>query len=128
MDCLFCNIIDKKEPAYIIYENDDVVAFLDKFAKKENPGHVLVVPKKHQTLCYEEDYDFNLLNEINNVIRLMKQTLGFDGIKILNNNGECAGQVIKHVHFHLIPFYNNNIYENKTLEEITDLFNTHKNE
>ncbi len=123
-DCLFCNIIAKKEPAYIIYEDEDVIAFLDKFPHPENPGHTLVVPKKHQELIYETDFDYNIINKVNKIARFLETKLHFDGLKIVNNNHTIAGQVIKHVHIHLIPYYQNLDDEVKSVENV---FNTIKN-
>lgn len=121
-NCLFCNIINKTEEAYVLYENDDVIVFLDKFPKEDHPGHTLVVPKKHQRLIYENDFDFNIINEVNKTARLLIDKLKCDGIKVANNNERIADQVVDHVHIHVIPYYKDCSHlQSKSLEEILNI-------
>ncbi|TDL76130.1 HIT family protein [Peribacillus frigoritolerans] len=99
--CLFCKIIEKKADAYIIYENDSVCCFLDKFPI--NKGHVLIVPKKH----YQEfsEVDVESLNEIiliaQKVAISLETLLNTDGITIMQNNGIFKD--VEHYHMHIIP-------------------------
>ncbi len=104
MECIFCKIVNNEIPAKKIYENENVVAFLDV-----NPlakGHVLVVPKVHVVSLHE--IQNTLLNEIMDTIKYlypkMEERLQCSGFHILNNNGTC--QEVKHAHFHIIPKYN----------------------
>lgn len=99
--CVFCEIISKKEKAYIIYENDYVCCFLDKFPI--NKGHVLVVPKKH----YQEfsEVDSNSLKEViltaQKITQALEVLLNTDGITILQNNGVFKD--VEHYHMHIVP-------------------------
>ena len=78
---------------------------MDKFPKKENPGHTLIIIKEHEENIYDYKFDYNLIEKINKVIKLLKKKLNFSGIKIVCNNGKSSGQEIMHTHIHLIPFY-----------------------
>jgi histidine triad (HIT) family protein len=105
MDCIFCKIINKELPADIIYEDENTLAILD--LRPVNRGHSLVMPKKH-TEDFVSTPD-EVLAETTKVakkiaIALHKATAAA-GINITTNNGAAAGQVIFHLHFHLIPRY-----------------------
>ncbi len=102
-DCLFCKIIKKEVPSFILYEDDDLIVILDAYPDAD--GHTLIIPKKH----YEDiiNIDNETLNKIFDKAReittkLMKK-LGKDAITFVINYGEA--QVIKHFHLHLIPNY-----------------------
>ena len=103
MDCLFCKIINGDIPCFKIYENDDVLAFLD--INPDTDGHTLIIPKKHFTDL--DDIDLKTLESINKASKEMKkmleEKLGCTGISLLQNNGSC--QEVKHYHLHLKPFY-----------------------
>jgi len=102
-NCIFCKIIDKEIPAKIVFENDKIVAFLDIFPISK--GHTIVVPKKHfQNL--EEIPENDLCELIKIVKRLaieIRRKLNIEGYNLLQNNFKAAGQVINHIHFHIIP-------------------------
>ncbi len=102
-DCLFCKIINKEINADFIYEDDKIVAFLD--INPVNPGHVLVVPKVHaeQLLELEEEYLLPIMLIIKKIMKALFAQDGNEGINIIQNNYSAAGQVIPHVHFHVIP-------------------------
>jgi len=103
MECIFCKIIKKEIPGHIIYEDDYTLAFLD--IAPVLPGHVLVVPKKHAVQLQDVD-DVMLCHTMETVKKIaeaMKDTLGVKGYNIIVNNGETAGQLINHFHFHIIP-------------------------
>ena len=102
-DCLFCAIADGEIPAFKLYEDEMYIAYLDI-----NPfsyGHTLVIPKAH----YEnlDSIDENALKDL--IVRVKKiashisSVLSAKGYNILQNNGEAAGQTVKHIHFHIIP-------------------------
>ncbi len=102
-DCVFCQIMQKQAPASIIYEDDAVIAFLSN--RPVNPGHTLVAPKKHYTNVYdipleEAAYLFKVAKRIAEAVR---DATDAEGIRIVQNNGEAAGQVIFHLHVHIIP-------------------------
>ncbi len=102
-DCIFCKIIAKEIPAEIVYENGDVLVFVD--IKPNNPGHVLVMPKAHAD-------DFATASEASiqavavmaqRMGKVIMQALGAPGFNIGVNNGRAAGQVVDHLHMHVIP-------------------------
>jgi histidine triad (HIT) family protein len=102
-ECVFCKIIRKEAPASIIYEDEQVVAFLSN--RPVNVGHTLVAPKRHYENIYEipveeVGYLFKIAKRIAEAVR---DATGAEGIRIVQNNGEAAGQVIFHLHVHVIP-------------------------
>ncbi len=106
-DCLFCKIINKEIPSYIVYESKEVVAFLD--ISPINKGHTLVMPNNH----YETFLDIPkneleiLFSKIQEVTKAVIKATNADGSNLLLNNKRAAGQVVDHVHFHVIPRFEN---------------------
>ena len=102
-DCIFCQIIRKEAPASIVYEDEQVIAFLSKHTVNE--AHTLVVPKKHWENIYEisEENAAYLFRIVKRVAHAVKDSTGAEGIRIVQNNGEAAGQVVFHLHVHVIP-------------------------
>ena len=102
-NCIFCEIIAGRVPCVKIYENDHVLAFLDIGPVSE--GHTLVVPKKHT--CQVDQTDPLVMVEIARTLPMLassvKKAMGADGYNILCNNGSSSGQVVEHVHVHIIP-------------------------
>ena len=105
MDCIFCKIINGDIPCFKVYEDDDVLGFLD--VNPNTNGHTLLVPKKH-ILDFDE-IDLDMLSKINiaakKVKKLLEEKLNCDGIIIQQNNG-CV-QEVKHYHMHVKPIYSN---------------------
>ncbi len=106
-NCVFCAIEAGEIPSFKIYEDDRVLAFLDinPFSK----GHTLVIPKVHceGLLDADEDVLAALVLRVKKVAGRLKAALGCDGFNILQNNGEAAGQTVRHIHFHIVPRYGN---------------------
>jgi histidine triad (HIT) family protein len=105
MDCVFCNIIERKAPAEIIYEDEKVIAFLD--IKPIHFGHVLVVPKIHSKDFIDiptEDLH-SLINATRIIANALVKSLKPDGYNIFSNNGKAAGQSVFHFHMHITPRY-----------------------
>ncbi|MBA7556715.1 Protein hit [subsurface metagenome] len=102
-DCLFCKIIDGQIPSYKVFENDLVLAFLDIFPLSY--CHTIVIPKKHyyNFLDMPEDDMGSFFKELKKISLLIKEKLKIDGFNIVQNNFPAAGQVIPHLHFHIIP-------------------------
>jgi histidine triad (HIT) family protein len=103
-DDLFCKIAAGEEPAHKVYESENVIAFLD--INPVNPGHTLIVPKKHYNDLLAADNE--ILQEMILVTRKVAAgiILAFDEYDAFNlqlNNGRLAGQVIPHLHWHIIP-------------------------
>jgi histidine triad (HIT) family protein len=102
-ECVFCQIINKQLPASVVYEDEQVVAFLSN--RPVNEGHTLVVPKKHYENIYEisEDEAAYLFMIAKRVAHGVRDAMGAEGIRIVQNNGWAAGQVVFHLHVHVIP-------------------------
>ncbi|MBG0730694.1 histidine triad protein HinT [Mycoplasma sp. 'Moose RK'] len=102
---LFLKIIDRELPAKIIFEDEKVIAFLDKFPA--SPGHFLVVPKKYSRNLFtisDEDLAYLMQKARQLALEQIKE-LGATGFKLLVNNEKSAAQTIFHTHVHIIPFY-----------------------
>jgi histidine triad (HIT) family protein len=102
-ECVFCQIIQKQLPASVVYEDEQIVAFLSN--RPVNEGHTLVVPKKHYANIYEisEDETAYLFKIAKQVALAVRDSIDAEGIRIVQNNGEAAGQVVFHLHVHVIP-------------------------
>ena len=102
-ECLFCKIVKGELPSSKIYEDEDTLAFLDLFPV--NKGHSLVISKEH----YENIFDVpeETLSKVSSVMKniadAVKKGVNADGISIAQSNGKDAGQVIPHIHFHIMP-------------------------
>ena len=104
-DCIFCKIIAGEIPASKVYEDDQVLAFLD--ISQVTPGHTLVVPKQHFRNLLEMDADSTsqLFSRVPDIARKVMKVTKAKGMNILNNNEEIAGQTVFHTHVHLAPRY-----------------------
>lgn len=102
-DTIFSKIIRREVPADIVYEDEHTLAFLD--IAPVSIGHTLVVPKKKIKNIF--DADDETLAHVMHTVRLLapaiKDTTGADGLNIHSNHESAAGQVVFHLHFHLIP-------------------------
>lgn len=103
MDCIFCKIVKGELPCYKIYEDEKIFAFLD--IAPVSDGHTLVIPKKHYAdLEKISDDDLGcLMKAIKKIGEALKYGLAIDGYNIQLNNGSIAGQIVPHIHFHIIP-------------------------
>ena len=101
--CVFCKIVDGKIPAAKVYEDDDVISFLD--IMPANKGHCLVVPKKHAaTLTEMSENDLEAtIKAAKKVAKALSLSFGNASFNIVMNNGKEAGQLVNHAHLHLIP-------------------------
>jgi histidine triad (HIT) family protein len=102
-DCIFCKIIEGRIPGKFIYKDENVAAFHDIHPKA--PVHVLVVPVKHvESLREVQAEDKELLGELFLKVREIAQKLniGETGYKIVINNGKNSGQLVYHLHVHLL--------------------------
>jgi histidine triad (HIT) family protein len=104
-NCIFCKIADGVIPSYKIYEDDDVLAFLD--INPVSYGHVLVIAKEHYDnfLSTPKDIMHEVLNVAQRVGQVQIKQLGAKGVNILTNCYEAAGQEVPHFHVHVIPRY-----------------------
>lgn len=102
-DCIFCKIVAGEIPASKVYEDDQVLAFLD--ITQVTKGHTLVIPKKHYRNVLEMDAEAagQVFSVVLALARHLKEKLGASGLNIVNNNEEAAGQTVFHTHIHLLP-------------------------
>lgn len=103
MNCIFCDIRDDKQSSYKVYEDTYTVAFLDN--KPIIDGHVLLIPKEHKQYI-EELSELEVKALINTLIKILppiKRAMKTKDCNIIINNGPNAGQIIPHVHIHIIP-------------------------
>lgn len=100
---LFERIISRDLPSEIVYEDEYTLAFLD--INPVNPGHTLVVPKTHSENIYEIGSESwaQVMETVRILAPKIKEALGADGINIMMNNDEAAGQMVYHTHVHIIP-------------------------
>lgn len=104
-NCIFCQIIDGHIPSSKIYEDDDVLAFLD--ISQTTSGHSLLVPKKHTRNLLEisDDASSTLFRHLPKIARGLQTATQANGMNIIANSEEAAGQTVFHTHIHLIPRY-----------------------
>jgi histidine triad (HIT) family protein len=105
-NCIFCKIIANEIPAQVVYEDSFSLAFLD--INPINRGHVLVVPKEHYRDFNEASVEVlkNLIRTAKLVAETLSAAVGADGFIVSTNNGRAAGQEVMHLHFHVIPRFN----------------------
>ena len=104
-DCLFCKIIGGEIPSKTIYEDEEFRVILD--ISPATKGHALIIPKEHYANIYEmpEETAAHVMILAKKLAAHMTEVLKCDGLNIMQNNGEAAGQTVFHFHMHLIPRY-----------------------
>jgi histidine triad (HIT) family protein len=102
-DCLFCQIAAGEIPADKLYEDESVLAFMD--IRPVARGHALVIPKLHSEdlLSTDDRVLQNFLPQVKKVAGAVMRAVKADGVNITTNHGRAAGQVVFHLHFHIIP-------------------------
>jgi histidine triad (HIT) family protein len=107
MDCLFCKIAKKEIPAEIVYENDKTLAILD--INPHSPGHTMVLSKFHSLTILDlpEEEVGPLFSAVKKVTEMIQKALKPEGFTIGINHGKISGQVIDHLHIHVIPRFKN---------------------
>ena len=106
-DCIFCKLANGEIETNSIYEDELVKVIFD--ANPASKGHVLILPKNHFDNIYELDDDTaaHIFKVATKIAKAYNQALDFDGLNIVQNNGEAAGQTVFHFHMHIIPRYKN---------------------
>ena len=101
--CIFCKIANKEIPSKIIYENDNFFSIPD--VNQVIDGHSLVISKKHfkTTLDLPTSIGTELLDCIKKTTLILLKEHKAEGFNIINNNFEAGKQVVKHVHYHILP-------------------------
>ena len=104
-DCIFCKIVAGDIPASKVYEDDHFLAFLD--ISQVTPGHTLVIPKKHARNLLEmtPDETADLFNVVSRVTKKVESATQPQGMNIISNMEEIAGQSVFHSHVHILPRY-----------------------
>ncbi len=102
-DCIFCKITAGQIPAVKVYEDSDVLAFLD--IGPISDGHTLVIPKQHCESLHECPPELlnQLVSHLGKIAKAVQAAVDSDGYNLLCNNGRAAGQLVNHLHFHIIP-------------------------
>lgn len=106
-NCIFCKILEGEIPSNTIYEDDMFQAILD--VSPATKGHALILPKQHYANLFElpEEEAARVIPLAKRLAAHLMDKLGCQGINLLQNNGEAAGQTVHHYHLHLIPRYEN---------------------
>ncbi len=104
-DCIFCKIANGEIPTKTIYEDEYFRVILD--LGPATKGHSLILPKEHAANLYElpAEYAERIIPVAQKVAGKMKENLHIDGLNLVQNNGEVAGQTVMHFHLHVIPRY-----------------------
>lgn len=103
-NCLFCRIVAGEIPAYQVYADAAAIAFLD--VNPWHPGHTLVIPRRHtEDLLSDAAALAEIAPAVSATAALLTERLGADGLNLLSNAGEAAGQEVFHLHLHLVPRY-----------------------
>ena len=110
-ECIFCKIIRGDIPCKKVYEDDNVFAFLD--ISPNNPGHTLVIPKKHYTDIVDlpEDDAKNMITVAKKISTAILESTEASGVNLIMNNKAVAGQIVFHAHMHVIPRIPNDGYQ-----------------
>lgn len=105
-DCIFCKIVEGEVPSHKVYEDENVLAFLD--TNPVSKGHTLVIPKKHVDDIHDAEKMNYMWKPIVKVSNAVKNVFSAEGVNIAQNNGEKAGQEVFHLHLHITPIYDGN--------------------
>ena len=103
MSCIFCKIIAGEIPSFRVYEDENTLAILD--INPVNPGHTLVLSKKHlaNIEAADETALCQIMKTVKKVGESLKKNLAVAGYNVLENNDPIAGQIVPHLHFHVTP-------------------------
>ncbi len=101
--CVFCDIVNGRRQAHVLYEDDAHMAFLDRYPVV--PGHTLVIPKAHYSTILEmgPERAGRLFALASVIAPAVMRVTGTGAFNVGQNNGEAANQVVPHVHVHIIP-------------------------
>lgn len=102
-NCLFCKIVANEIPAIKVYEDDEVLAFLD--VNPVNPGHTLIIPKEHFAKLSEtpDDVAASLMRVVPQLSNAIMKSVNAEGFNLGVNNGKVASQSVDHTHLHIMP-------------------------
>ncbi len=119
--CIFCSIVEGSIPSKKVYEDDICMAILD--ISQATKGHTLVIPKKHfdDVLACDDETLAHMIVVTKKLANQIVTNLKADGVNIVNNCKEAAGQAVMHLHFHIIPRYVGDDYYIRGQEHSYDL-------
>lgn len=102
-DCIFCKMVAGEIPVVKVYEDEAVLAFLD--IGPISDGHTLVIPKVHCGKVHECDPQVlaDVWSRLGRIAGAIARAMKADGYNVLCNNGRAAGQIVDHLHFHIVP-------------------------
>jgi histidine triad (HIT) family protein len=102
-DCIFCKIVAGQIPSNKVYEDEHCLAFLD--IGPVSKGHTLLIPKNHYAQLHDcpPHLVASLCSRLPQIARAVKTAANAQAYNVLCNNGSAAGQIVEHVHFHIIP-------------------------
>jgi histidine triad (HIT) family protein len=102
-NCIFCKIVRKEAPSSVVYEDSEVLAFMD--IRPVSEGHTLVIPKQHFENVFDspEEQIASVHRVAKRIAAAVKEATKADGISIVQQNGKAAGQDVFHLHVHVIP-------------------------
>ena len=129
-NCIFCKIANGEIPSKTLYEDDNFRVILD--LGPATKGHALILPKEHYANLYElpEETAGEVMKLAKRMADRMKERLGCEGLNLVQNNGDLAGQTVFHFHMHMIPRYQADGQKigwkpgELTQEELEDIKNT----
>ena len=106
-ECIFCKIARNETDSLILYRNDSITVFMD--INPVSRGHVLVIPNKHfeNMNDVEDHYLIEIVTQSKKTGIFLENSLGATGFNVLVANGKSAQQSVFHLHFHIIPRYEN---------------------
>lgn len=128
-ECIFCKIIKGDIPSFTVYEDETFKVILDRFPAA--PGHMLIIPKEHYADMFElpDEVAARLYPLAKKLAAKVKAVTGAEGINIVQNNGEAAGQSVYHFHLHIVPrktddgiILNQSSNQDMTIEELEEMF------
>lgn len=104
-ECIFCKLANGKIPTNSIYEDENFNVIMD--VNPASKGHCIILPKTHaeNLMEFPEEYCEKIMSVAKKCSKVLMEVLHCDGINVLQNNGEAAGQTVFHLHVHLIPRY-----------------------
>lgn len=107
-ETIFLKIIAREAPSQIVYEDDDTIAFLSN--QPNVPGHTLVIPKERFLNIFDipEETLAKVMGTVRKIAPAVRDAVGAKAVHINSNHGEEAGQVVGHIHFHIIPRHERN--------------------
>ena len=119
IDCIFDKIIRREIPATIVFEDEETLAFLD--ISPVSPGHTLVIPKKHHKNIFDVDQKSlaATMEAVRKIAPAIRDSVGALGVHINSNHEAEGGQVVFHLHFHIIPRHSRADYEFWPKVEVT---------